>query len=278
MALLALAQAVVGDAIEVATIDHGLRAEAAEECALVMQVCRSRGLRCEVLSVSLAGGNLQEQARLARYRALGEWAGERGLSAIATAHHADDQAETLLMRLNRGSGLSGLAGIREKALIAGSDIPVLRPLLGFRRAELLDLLASIEAPFVEDPSNRDDRFERVRVRKALSEADWLDPAAVARSAAHLAEAEATLQALADDLWAQRAQVGENEISVPRSPSADLTARLLLRAIDAFGGRASHGQLISFLKRMSGRGNFAGVLIEEQEACFICRREPPRHIS
>ncbi len=275
MALLVLARAVLGERIAVATVDHGLRPAAVDECALVENLCAAQAISCSVLRVSVGEGNVQEQARLARYRALGEWAGRRGLSAIATAHHADDQAETLLMRLNRGSGLGGLAGIREKTPIAGSTVEVLRPLLGFRREELRSILEGCEIPFVEDPSNRDERYDRVRMRHALARSDWIDPAALARSAAHLAEADAALQSFADLLWSQQAVATEDELSAPWAESFEITGRLLLRALSEFGGDATLGEAIAFLKTVDRRANFAGVLIERRGDRFICRAEPPR---
>ena len=83
----------------------------ASEAARVLELCAGHGIPCEMLTVKVGAGNLQEQARLARYRALAEWVKRRQLTALATAHHADDQAETLVMRLNRASGVAGLAGV-----------------------------------------------------------------------------------------------------------------------------------------------------------------------
>lgn len=275
MALLALAHALLGDGVEVATVDHGLRLEAREECALVERVCADRGIACRTLSVTVEDGNLQDRARAARYAALGEWAGERGLAAIATAHHADDQAETLLMRLNRGSGLGGLTGIRSRTMIGDCPVPILRPLLGFRKSELRALVEDIGLPFVEDPSNRDASFERVRMRRQLEQADWIDPLALARSAAHLEEAEATLQAIADELWQEMASVSPSRISVPSTREKDTASRLLARAIAMLGGCASHGEVMAFLKGFGKSGNIAGVLIERRGDTYLCTPEPPR---
>jgi tRNA(Ile)-lysidine synthase len=91
-----------------------------------------------------------------------------GLDALATAHHADDQAETLLARLNRGSGVAGLAGVRARGIVPGTRLPLIRPLLGWRRADLGEVVAAAGLTPVQDPSNSDDRFDRARIRKALS--------------------------------------------------------------------------------------------------------------
>ncbi|MBX7502201.1 tRNA lysidine(34) synthetase TilS [Qipengyuania sp. YG27] len=275
MALLALAHDLMDDMIEVATVDHGLRPEAAEECALVERVCRARGITCSILTVHVAEGNVQDRARAARYAALGEWAAERKLAAIATAHHADDQAETLLMRLNRGSGLAGLAGIRSYTIMEGCPVPIIRPLLGFRKAELRQIVANLDLPFVEDPSNRDASFDRVRIRRELERADWIDPLALAQSAAHLEEADNTLQSIADQLWDSKASLGDGRITVPVTNWQDTSARLLTRAIEALGSSVTHGDIIGFLKTFSKRGNIAGVLIEQMEDVYVCTPEPPR---
>ena len=275
MALLALAHDLMGDRIEVATVDHGLRAEAAEECALVARVCSDRGIPCRVLNVSVGDGNVQDRARAARYGALGKWAQARELGAIATAHHADDQAETLLMRLNRGSGLAGLAGIRSSTMIAGCAVPVLRPLLAFRKQELRDLVERLGIPFAEDPSNRDQSYDRVRIRRALEAADWIDPVALARSASHLEEAQQALQIVANQLWEDAAVIGDARVAVPVGPTRDTSARLVARAIAKLGGEISHGEVAAFLKAANGRGNIAGVLVERRGDRFICTPEPPR---
>ena len=177
LAMLVLAEAAIPGQFEVATVDHGLRPESAAECAAVAEICAARGIDCAVLAVTVASGNIQARARAARYAALGEWAERRGLSAIATAHHADDQAETLLMRLNRGSGLAGLTGVREARFMPGSAVTLIRPLLGFRRHELAQVVEAAGLVPAQDPSNLDERYDRARIRRALAEMDWLDPVA-----------------------------------------------------------------------------------------------------
>jgi len=196
-ALLLLAGAALRGRVDAATVDHGLRPENAREAEDVARLCARLGVPHATLPVSLAAGNVQDAARNARYAALAAWAQERVLAAVATAHHADDQAETLLMRLNRASGVGGLAGVRARGRLADAPVVLIRPLLGWRRAELADIVSQAGVPVAEDASNTDDRFDRARLRKAMAAADWLDPAQIAQSAAHIAEADAALNWSAD---------------------------------------------------------------------------------
>lgn len=198
------------------------------------------------LEVSLAAGNVQAEARAARYRALADWAAERGLAAIATAHHADDQAETLLLRLNRASGVAGLAGVRARGVVAGTRLLLLRPLLAWRRAELADVVAAAGIAAIDDPSNADDRFDRARLRKALGSADWLDIPAIAQSGAHLADADAALD------WAALREWEEGVVRTPlgltyrpRAPRA-VALRVLARIVAELDGEAPRGQAIARL--------------------------------
>lgn len=191
-ALLLLAAAALPGRVEAATVDHGLRLENTREAADVAALCANLDVPHATLPVTVEPGNVQGAARRARYAALGAWAQERGLVAAATAHHADDQAETLIMRLNRASGVAGLAGVRTRGPMPGAPVLLIRPLLAWRRAELMDVVAEAGVTAADDPSNADDRFDRARLRKVLACADWLDVAALAQSAAHLADADAAL--------------------------------------------------------------------------------------
>lgn len=278
MALLLLCAEAIPGGFEVATVDHRLRAAAAAECALVEATCTARGIACETLEVAVAPGNVQQEARRARYAALGDWAARRGLVAIATAHHADDQAETLLMRLNRGSGPGGLAGIRPVSRVPGCAVPVIRPLLEFRRNELAAIVAAAGIRAVCDPSNLDDRFDRVRVRRALEAADWLDPAMLARSATLIGEAEDTLAAMADQAWADGIVQAEATVLVPVSAWREINLRLLERALVGLGGTPSRSELAALLDMLGSEGakaNLAGVMVTRRGERFECRPEPPR---
>ena len=229
LALLLLAAAAFPGEAEAATVDHGLRPEAAAEAALVGELCAARGIAHATLTGPAIQGNIQAGARALRYRLLGDWARARGLAFIVTAHHQDDQAETLLMRLQRGAGLAGLAGIRPRAEIDG--LKVLRPLLGWRRAELAEIVAGADIVPVEDPSNHDDRFDRARLRRQLAGADWLDAAALARSAAALGEAEEALDWTVEQLIAERTQDAQGGLTFDATElPAELRRRALIRLL------------------------------------------------
>jgi tRNA(Ile)-lysidine synthase len=278
LGLLLLAAAAIPGRFEVATVNHGLRAEAADECALVERVCADRGIACATLTVTVAPGNVQDRARAARYAALGAWAQDRGLMAVATAHHADDQAETLLMRLNRSSGLAGLAGIRARAMVVGCPVPVVRPLLGFRRAELAAIAQQAGLPAASDPSNHDTRFDRVRMREWLARQDVLDPAALARSAALLTEAEETFAAMADQAWEDGVQRSTDGLALPVSRWREINLRLLERALATLSDGARRSEIASLLDLLESDGaqaNLAGVMVARRGGQFVCRPEPPR---
>jgi tRNA(Ile)-lysidine synthase len=211
MAMLALAAAAFPGAVIAATVDHGLRASAAGECAMVAGVCAELGVAHAMLAgIAPAGASLQAQARALRYRLLIDWAATAGAGLLATAHQADDQAETFLMRAARGAGLSGLAGVRAVRGVRASDgtaLTLVRPLLDWRRAELRAIVRRAGLPFVDDPANDDPRHDRTRFRRLLGENEWLDPPRLARAAGHLAEADAELRAIADWLWETRQRPG-----------------------------------------------------------------------
>jgi tRNA(Ile)-lysidine synthase len=199
MALLLLAAAAYPGAVRAATVDHGLRPEAADEAALVAGVCGQLGVPHATLAppadYSFAG-NVQERARTLRYAALAKWAQPQGALAgigwIAIAHQRDDVAETFLMRARRGSGVGGLAAMRRSRQLA-PGLDLVRPLLGWSRAELEGLVACKHAPFVEDRSNRDPRYDRSRIRALIQSTPDLVPSRLALSARNLRHAEDALE-------------------------------------------------------------------------------------
>jgi len=240
LALLILTAAARPGEVEAATVDHALRNESRAEAEGAAAVCKQLGVPHAILTAEWTDKPttaIQERARAERYRLLSAWASERGLDAVMTGHHADDQAETLLMRLNRGAGVRGLAGMRARSSVprdpseSGDPPSLLRPLLTWRRCDLERICAETNLTPITDPSNADDRFERVRIRKALSDASWLDPAALAASACHLASADEALEWAVDQEW--RRAVSEDHGGLTYTPSGappEILRRLVSRAI------------------------------------------------
>jgi tRNA(Ile)-lysidine synthase len=260
LALLLLAHAALPGRVAAATVDHGLRPESAAEAEAVARLCAERGVPHHILAarVEPIGEGLQAAARAARYAALAEWMDKEGLGLLATAHHSDDQAETLLMRLNRGSGVAGLAGVRATGPMPGTSgqLRLCRPLLGWRRVELQAVVEATGLRAAQDPSNQDERFDRARLRRRLSEAPWLDPAALARSAALIAEAEAALDWTAKPLFAARTEIEEKVVILrPHGLPAELLRRLVLRCLRqvAPGAKPRGEALAAFIAKLEEGG-------------------------
>ena len=243
LALLLLAAGVRPGQIEAATIDHALRPESRDEAETVGRICAQRGIPHFILSARWAEipeTAIQERARNQRYKLLGYWAEERALGAIMTAHHADDQAETLLMRLARGAGVRGLAGMRPRAITPGSHVELVRPLLRWRHCELEAICADAGLTPVADPSNDDERFERVRVRNALASCSWLDGGAVAQSAANLADADIALEWAMRNEWRHLVHEKGGMIIYRRGDApAEINRRIVTRAIRKLATEGDH---------------------------------------
>jgi tRNA(Ile)-lysidine synthase len=234
LALLLLAAASRAGQVEAATVDHGLRPGSRDEAEMVGHVCERLGVPHRILTAQWSEKPetaIQERARAERYRLLAAWAGDRGLDAIATAHHRDDQAETLVMRLARGSGVRGLAGMRAVSTVPGSDLPLVRPLLGWPRAELERVVSRAGLEAASDPSNEDEQFERVRVRRALADAPWLDAQSLALSAAYLGEADAALDWATRQEWTNAVTNGGAHIIYrPSDAPPEIRRRIVAEAV------------------------------------------------
>lgn len=225
--MLLLAHAAMPKRIAVATVDHGLRPEAAEEAAHVAQLCQRLGIPCTVLRpTEPITGNIQSSARTARYKLLEQWADAENCTWIATAHHGDDQLETILMRLARGSGVDGLAAIRAR------NGRIIRPMLGFAKAELEAICAAADVEPLHDPSNDNDEYDRVAMRQWLAKADHpFDLQRVARSAAALADASAALGEMADKIAAERIHTEGETLTIDATNlPRELQRRLLWNAL------------------------------------------------
>src|SRR3954469_3166620 len=242
LALLLLAHAAYPGRVRAATVDHGLRPEAAAEAAVVAGICGSLSIPHATLRAAMSEtANIQAAARARRYALLTQWLADVGAPFLATAHHLDDQAETLVMRLARGSGLSGLSGIR------AVNPPVVRPLLGWRRHELAAIVRAGGLDPVADPSNADERFDRVRIRHRLAEADWLAPEPLARSAGALAEADEAMTWMVERLRQERVHGPPDDFPLdPAGLPAELRRRLVVAILAAMERPAPRGEDVARL--------------------------------
>jgi len=283
LALLLLANGAFPGQVQVATVDHGLRDQSKVEALQVSDLCARLGCPHSIVAAVVPNGpaGLQAEARTVRYRLLEDWAQERGIGYVATAHHADDQAETLLMRLQRGSGVRGLSGIRPIRPEGG--MMVIRPLLAWRRSELVHLVANTGIEAVDDPSNADGRFDRTVMRRFLAANPQFEPKRLARSAAALREADEALDWAAAELAEDRITIGGDEWRVdPTGLPRELARRLLIKAIGTL--REAHGLephwkgedvegLLSALEAGQA-GTLAGVMARAGQFWHL-RQAPPR---
>lgn len=227
LAMLLLAKAAKPERICAATVDHGLRPESAVEASFVGELCASLSVPHSILRPPHPiAGNVQSGAREVRYKLLSDHADAAGCQWIATAHHADDQLETLLMRLARGSGVNGLSGVRAR------QGRIIRPMLGFRKAALEAICAEGGVDPVHDPSNADEQFDRVAMRQWLAgDKHPFDAMRAARSAAAMADAAVALDWMSDQLATERIHAdGEALTLSPADLPIELQRRLLLRAL------------------------------------------------
>lgn len=286
LALLLLAAAAYPGAVIAATVDHGLRPEAAGEAAFVASVCERLGVPHAVLRADediAHTGNLQEAARRLRYRLLARWAGDAAW--LATAHQQDDIAETFLMRARRGAGVGGLAGMA-RCRILRPGLALVRPLLGWPRAELAGLVHAAGIEAIEDPSNRHPRFDRARIRQLLSETAELRPERLALAASNLRHAEDALAHYAAQEWESRARLSEDGrhvalavTSLPYEIRRRLARQAILQVIEA--ARLSPARVLERLDALvqrldaGGTGTIAGVKAVAKDATWVFSAAPPR---
>ena len=273
----------------VLTVDHGLRAQSGEEAARVAAWARDLGFRAAILRWEdpKPRTGVQEHARAARYRLMAEWCARHGSEAVATAHTLDDQAETLLMRLARGSGVDGLSAM--PAMTMRHGIRILRPLLGIERRRLARFVAGESHAFISDPSNENPAFERVRIRKAgaaLGELG-LRPPALALAARRLQRARTALESATDKLQATTVTVAPEMYATVDAAAfgqapEELRIRLLSRLLAAMGGTSETPDLAQveraaqWLAEDEGRARtLGGCRIHRRSTVFLVGREGGR---
>ncbi len=277
--------------IVVATVDHGLRAASRGEALFVAGEAEALGFEHRLLAWAgdKPSTRLQERAREARYALLAECAAEIDpRCAIVTAHHADDQAETILFRLCRGSGVAGLAGMAAISTLNGARL--LRPLLDTPKAALEAICAEAGRAYVTDPANVDPRFARARLRSLATTlaAEGLDRDALLRLGRRAARADAALRHCAAQI-AESARLESEEgtarfkADALRSAPDELMARLIEAQTARFGRAPRLDRLERALQRVgralarreATRMTLAGALIDVDERSLSFRAAPPR---
>ena len=245
-----------GPRLVAVTVDHGLRSEASREARDVKRLARSLDLTHRTLRWTGAKPKtgLPAAARAARYRLLAQAARASGATHILTAHTRDDQAETLLMRMLRGSGIAGLAAMARESERDG--VLLARPLLDVSKSRLVATLKKARIGFADDPTNRDVSFTRPRLRTLMPAlaAEGGDARNLARLAARLARANAAVDVLADGaerylaLRGRESQRPGFDAGAFAAMPEEIRLRLLLRAIGRFGheGPAELGKVEALL--------------------------------
>ncbi len=276
-------------------VDHGLRPSSAAEAEQVQGWLEARGLAAAVLSAprqehAAERGSIQERARRLRYRLLIERCIEAGIAHLLLAHHRGDQAETVLMRMARGSGLRGLAAIAPASLASGSGgrVRLLRPLLTVSKDRLRTTLESVRQPWVEDPSNLDPSHERVRWRALMPvlAAAGVNPERIAAGAARLADERAALDRVAASWLAAAGSPRRfGHVAVRLDGFAELTPPVaeaaLVRLLGAVGGgaypprRNSLKTLVEILRHGPARltRTLAGCVLAVDQGRLVVTREP-----
>jgi tRNA(Ile)-lysidine synthase len=283
------------------TIDHGLRRESAAEARAVARLAKTLGVRHRTLrwrGTKPASG-LQQAARAERYRLLAKAARAAKARHVVTAHTLDDQAETVLFRMMRGSGLTGLAAMAPLAMLPASEgggIALVRPFLDVPKARLVATLARAKVSFADDPSNRDPRFTRPRLRDMMSALarEGLDAARLATLARRLRRAEAAIEmavgvAAAALVEPRRSALGPlifDAEKFARLP-AEVALRLLGRAVAHTGneGPVELGKLEALFaavlatneqaRAAAMRRTLAGASVTLAEGRITVERAPPR---
>ncbi len=289
----------VKPALITVTVDHGLRAESRREAAAVGRLARKLGLAHSILRWTGAKPKtgLQEAARAARYRLLANAARKAKAAHILTAHTLDDQAETVLIRMSRGSGVTGLAAMMRISALPGDgagQIKLVRPLLNIAKARLVATLRVAKIAFADDPSNRDPRFTRARLRGRMGERarEGLDARRLALLALRLKRADMAIEAAVDRAEAELARpaampgaIAFDAAGYARLP-AEIALRLIGRALASAGdeGPVELGKLEALkaaLDTAQNAGNtrfrrsLAGAMVTLTGRQIAVERAPPR---
>ena len=274
--------------IAVLTVDHGLRPESAAEAAFVAGRAGALGFTHATLAWTgeKPKTGIQAGAREARYGLMTAYCRDHGIACLVTAHTEDDQAETFLMRLRRGSGLDGLASMA--AVSERGGVALVRPLLGLSKARLTAHLRSLAIPFVSDPSNSNASFERVRVRhamKTLAAAGIARPA-LALAASRLGRSRDALSGIAANFLERNFRVsslahGQINLESFLPLSSEIALRVLSRALALTGGKEEPPRMTKVERLLAGlqagkrEAALGGCLVIAAAGTLNFYREPGR---
>jgi tRNA(Ile)-lysidine synthase len=276
------------------TVDHGLRPESAEEALKVEEWASALGFDHFTLhwDDEKPVSNIEAEAREARYTLLRDWCLEHGATSLMTAHHLDDQAETFLMRLVRGSGVGGLRAMSESRLL-DENVPGLelfRPLLDVSKSDLIGLLREVKQPWFNDPTNDDESFTRAKVRslKDVFGDLGLNENRIVATAKRMTLANEVLAAAEEGLWGRAVEITKfGELRLKKDDYAetleDTRLRVLARALKGVSG-SSYGPRYDRLKRLDlsicggeekGGSTLHGCRIQDVDGQVLFWREQRR---
>jgi len=274
------------------TVDHGLREGSASECRRVSRWMGEIGVEHHTLAWAEPKPNtrVQERAREARYDLMETWCRDNGVLHLAVGHTLEDQAETFLMRLNRGSGPDGLAGM--SAIVDRPECCILRPLLPVSRRSLRDYLRSAGKEWIGDPSNLDRRFERVRWRQAMARSG-LSPSALTDAAERYAGTRTvmereTAKAIARTLKLHPFGFVAGDMGRLRELPGELFSRVVARAFLTVGGKRfppRRGKLDPLVDRLRTEKELSATLAGcrvtvQKDRMLVCReaRDLPQDLA
>jgi tRNA(Ile)-lysidine synthase len=281
-------------ACEVVVVDHQLRPESSQETCFVRELSEQHGLHCHILKWTddKPETGVQEAARDARYQLIAKQTAVSGYEAVLLAHHLDDQAETFLDRLTRGSGLNGLGAMASYELEGPAGLRLLRPFLGVPKSRLLATLEDRGQKWCEDPSNKSLKYKRSRLRSISSTLaeEGLSPSRISTTARQLRRAREALETVLAELFRQHVEdhpAGPAKTSalMLRAQSEEFRLRLLILMIERVTGRVYQPKLRKIealdhwiLNNKAGRQTLGGAVLEmKRDTLFVWKeigRSPP----
>lgn len=274
------------------TVDHGLRPESANEAAQVALWMKAADVPHQALKWmgEKPQTHIQELAREARYRLMADYCRKHNIKYLCLAHHADDQAETILFRLAKGSGIDGLGGMRGLA-VYNNDLSLLRPLLTVRHDDLIAYNKSQKAEWVEDPSNQNIRYARARIRNSFDvlEKDGLTVERLCRLAERLQNVSQIISEITDNEYknniiyinTERIEIKYNQLS---SCHIEIVSRIIIKAIEHFYPDKNYPARLEDVERLAGRlkhdtgfrgATLAGCIFRKKKNSLLVMRETGR---